>query len=280
MGALNIVHSWMCHNRQWLVLLTVSLLAACGGIPDARQLADRHELLLEQVAGGPFVLPVLLQPGLLPGRPLHVYLEGDGRPWLQRERAPNPTGRGTIALELMLADPQPALLLGRPCYHQQGVPLPPCEPGLWTGGRYSQPVLDALAAALEQLLAAYQPGSLVLVGHSGGGVLALLLAQQQTLPTTVVTVASNLDTAAWTEYHRHLPLRDSLNPALDIAPGTAFRQVHFAGGLDPVVPPATTARYRERHPDAEYHLLPGFDHSCCWVSEWPALLARVLGADN
>ncbi len=277
MGALNIEHSWWRHNRHCLLLLTASLLVACAGIPDARQLAERHGLRLEQVAGGPFVLPVLLQPGLAPQQPLHVYLEGDGRPWLHRERAANPTGRGTVALELMLADPRPALLLGRPCYHQQGQPPPPCEPGLWTEGRYSEPVLDALAAALQALIAEYQPAALVLVGYSGGGTLALLLAQRQTLPTTVITVASNLDTAAWTEHHRHLPLRDSLNPTLAIAPGAGFRQVHYAGARDMVVPPATTARYRERHPDAEYHLLPGFDHSCCWASAWPDLLARALG---
>ena len=276
MGALNIVHSPCRHKRQWLVLLTVSLLAACSGIPDARQLADRHGLSLRQVQGGPFLLPVLAQPDLPEGGALHVYLEGDGRPWLDRVRAHNPTGRSNIALELMLADPGPALLLGRPCYHQPGTPSPPCEPVLWTEGRYSQLVVDALANALEQLIAVHQPETLVLVGYSGGGVLALLLAQRQTLPTTVVTVASNLDTTTWTEHHRHLPLADSLNPALELAPGGAFRQVHLAGARDTVVPPATTVRYRERHPTAEHWLYEEFDHRCCWVKSWPELLERVL----
>lgn len=208
---------------------------------------------------------------------MHVYLAGDGRPWLGRERAPNPTGRGTMALELMLADPNPALLLGRPCYYQPGPPSAPCEPGLWTEGRYSQLVLNALADAVEQLVAEYQPKTLAFVGYSGGGVLALFLAQRQTLPTTVVTVATNLDTDAWTRHHRHLPLTGSLNPALGIAAGTDFRQVHLAGARDKVVPYATTARYRERHPEAEYWLHDDFDHRCCWVEAWPGLLSTVLG---
>lgn len=277
MGALNIVHSRCRHKRQWLVLLTVSLLAACSGIPDARQLADRHGLSLQQVHGGPFLLPVLARPDLPAGGALHVYLEGDGRPWLNRVRAHNPTGRSNVALELMLADPGPALLLGRPCYHQPGTPAPPCEPDLWTEGRYSQPVLEALAEAVGELLGKHRPASLVLVGYSGGGVLALLLAQQQTLPTTVVTVASNLDTEAWTEHHRHLPLTGSLNPAQEIAQGAAFRQVHLAGAHDAVVPPATTARYRERHPEAAYSLHEEFDHRCCWVDAWPGFLGEILG---
>ncbi len=280
MGVLNIVHSRSGHKRLWLVMLTVSLLGACSGIGDAQQLADRYELQLQQVPGGPFLLPVLARPELARGGRLHLYIEGDGRPWLGRERAVNPTGRGTIGLELMLADPNPSLLLGRPCYHQQGAPTSPCEPGLWTEARYSQVVLDALADAMQRLLAEYQPRSLVLVGFSGGGVLALLLAQQQTLPTTVITVSSNLDTAAWTEHHRHLPLTGSLNPTLEIAPGAAFRQVHLAGSRDSVVPPATTVGYRERHPAAEYWLYEDFDHSCCWVKAWPALLAQVLASSN
>lgn len=280
METLNIVHSWYGHKHRWLVLLTVSLLGACSAIPDAKQLAARHGLSHQEVAGGPFMLPVLARSEQPRGGRLHLYLEGDGRPWLGRERAANPTGRSTVALDLMLADPHPALLLGRPCYHQSGTPPSPCEPELWTGGRYSPTVLHALADAVQRLLAEYRPTSLVLVGYSGGGVLALLLAQQQALPTTVVTVASNLDTAAWTEYHRHLPLTGSLNPTLEIPADAAFRQVHLAGARDRVVPPATTIRYRERHPGAEYRLFKEFDHRCCWLEAWPGLLPRVLaGAD-
>lgn len=273
---MNIVHSSCGHKHRWLLLLAVTLLAACSGIPDAEQIADRRGLVLQQVPGGPFVLPALTRSSPLPGEALHVYLEGDGRPWLGRVRAPNPTGRSMVALELMLADPGPALFLGRPCYHQRGTPPPPCEAGLWTEGRYSQRVVDSLAEALAQLVAARQPDALVLVGYSGGGVLALLLAQKQTLPTTVVTVASNLDTDAWTEHHRHLPLAESLNPALDIAPGATFRQIHLAGARDTVVPPATTARYRAQHPEAKYLQREGFDHTCCWVQGWPELLRQVL----
>lgn len=280
MEASNIIHSWYGHKRRCLLLLTVSLVVACSGIPDAEQLAARHDLSLRQVPGGPFVLPVLARTEPVRGGRLHLYLEGDGRPWLGRERAANPTGRRTVALELMLADPHPALLLGRPCYHQPGTPSPPCEPDLWTEGRYSPAVLDALAEAVQRLLAEYQPASLVLVGYSGGGVLALLLAQRQTLPATVVTVASNLDTAAWTEHHRHLPLTGSLNPALEIEPGADFRQIHLAGTRDGVVPPATTVGYRERHPTAEYWLHEEFDHHCCWVEAWPGLLDRVLAGGD
>ena len=226
----------------------MSLVVACTGIPDAGQLAARHDLSLRQVPGGPFVLPVLARTEPVRGGRLHLYLEGDGRPWLGRERAANPTGRSTVALDLMLADPHPALLLGRPCYHQPGTPSPPCEPDLWTEGRYSPAVLDALAEAVQRLLAEYRPASLVLVGYSGGGVLALLLAQRQTLPTT--------------------------------EPRAAFRQVHLAGGRDRIVPPATTARYRERHPDAEYRLRADFDHHCCRVEAWPGLLDRVLAGGD
>ena len=52
------------------------------------------------------------------GITLHVYLAGDGTPWLERYRiAPEPTPRRPLTLQLMAHDSSPSVLLGRPCYH-------------------------------------------------------------------------------------------------------------------------------------------------------------------
>lgn len=255
-------------------MLIASLLAACSSVPDATDLAGRHNMPLSHVEAGDFRLPVL---GTLPtgGGELRVYLPGDGIPWRGHRPSDNPTGRRHIALELLLRDPVPAVLLGRPCYLQDTLDSA-CEPALWTHARYSETVVAALDRALQELIAQGRASSLLLIGYSGGGTLATLLGARQSLPTTVVTIAANLDTEAWTRHHRHLPLNASLNPARDLPLNTALRQMHFLGENDQVVPAHTLAAYQARHPGATWLPQPGFDHRCCWVEAWPALLDEAL----
>ncbi|HEY7776580.1 MAG TPA: hypothetical protein VIC02_08560 [Kineobactrum sp.] len=220
------------------------------------------------------MLPVFSPGGPTSGTSLHVYLAGDGTPWRGRKVSTNPTGHAAIAMELMQQDSAPAILLGRPCYYLEALPAN-CLPELWTSARYSARVVASMQAGLETVLAEQQPQSLLLVGYSGGGVLALLLAREQTLPTTVVTVAANLDTSAWTDHYGHLPLTASLNPAAVIPRETDFHQIHLSGGLDQVVPRSTTARYRERHATAHYLHYETFDHRCCWTRHWEDILATI-----
>ncbi|HEX5842482.1 MAG TPA: hypothetical protein VFY62_08380, partial [Pseudomonas sp.] len=42
------------------------------------------------------------------------------------------------------------------------------------------------------------------------------------------------------------------------------------------VPTAVAAHFVARH-GGRLERLPGFDHACCWVRHWPALLARAEG---
>lgn len=177
---------------------------------------------------------------------------------------------------MMLADPLPTLYLGRPCYHG-GAERPPCETRLWTSGRYSETVVDALAMAIDHIMRRYQPARLSLVGYSGGGTLAVLVASRlpMAVELEVITVAANLDPQAWTRFHGLLPLSDSLNP-VDAVPSPApFRQVHLVGSGDERVPRQTIRRYVERQPQAQVLDVEGFGHVCCWVEHWPQLLADI-----
>lgn len=258
-----------------MFLLIVSLLAGCAAQPDAESLARDHDIPLSYIRADGFRLPVLGAPATSSGE-LRVYLPGDGVPWRRHEPSANPTGRRHVALELLLRDPAPSVLLGRPCYLQRQLDAA-CDPELWTAGRYSETVVSALDQALNMLIARSGARSLLLIGYSGGGTLATLLGARQRLPTIVVTIAANLDIEAWTRHHRHLPLSTSLNPAREIPAGAYFPQLHFYGEADQVVPPDTLSAYRERHPTATWIPQPGFDHRCCWIEAWPKLLETALG---
>ncbi|TXS96730.1 lipase family protein [Parahaliea maris] len=152
-----------------------------------------------------------------------------------------------------------------------------CTPTLWTSGRYSETVINSMADALaKQLDANPSIREIVLIGYSGGGNLAVLLAPRLagSVPVSVVTIAANLDTVAWSAHHRVLPLQDSLNPAEQQASG--LQEMHFQGAEDTVVPPATSAAYFQRHPQARSVTVEAFDHRCCWAQQWPQLLQQAL----
>lgn len=206
------------------------------------------------------------------GEPLHVYLEGDGTPWLAPGRpSTDPTPRNPVAFELLLLDPGPALLLARPCTHGLASTTG-CHPLIWTHRRYAPEVVASLAAALRHL-AGEQP--IVLIGFSGGGVLAWLLAERLPNCVALVTLASNLDVEQWRLEQGYSPLIGSLNPATRPPLRPQLIAWYLFGADDQNVTPLLAQRWQRRHPTARVELLPGVDHRCCWSHRWPRLLREL-----
>jgi pimeloyl-ACP methyl ester carboxylesterase len=206
---------------------------------------------------------------------LHVYLEGDGTPWLGPGRpAEDPTPREPLALRLMALDPAPALYLGRPCYMGLHRSLG-CHPWHWTHGRYGEPVVASLAAVLERLLDDGTASELVLIGYSGGGALVMLLAERVPRVHTLVTVAGNLEVDRWARLHGYSPLRGSLNPADRSPLPPHVRQWHWLGDKDRDVPPDLVLPVVAREGSARVEVLENVDHRCCWEALWPQLLQAM-----
>lgn len=213
-------------------------------------------------------LNALAQTSGLLDKDLHVYLDGDGTPWEQeRWPADDPTARNPMILRLMAMDNSPAMLLGRPCYHGLSHALG-CEGRLWTSKRYAREIVESMAAALTSWLHTHPFKHLILIGHSGGGTLATLLVEQIAEVHTVVTLAANLDVAAWCRFHDAEPLLDSLNPMTEKPLPPYIKQFHLAGAQDKVVPAQLIESYAKRQPDAVYLRFLELDHSCCWETIW------------
>lgn len=210
---------------------------------------------------------------------LHVYLEGDGSPWRHRTIImPDPTPRSPLMLKLMAIDPHLAAYLGRPCYNGTSND-PGCDNSLWTSGRYSKAVVQSMAAAIRSLAKRLQVSELWLLGHSGGGTLAMLLAAEVEEVTKVVTVAGNLDTDAWTDFHNYTKLYSSANPAKLPALRETVTQWHLLGARDRVIPSSLVRNAIARQRTAHTFLLPGYSHGCCWAQVWPTVL-EALHADD
>lgn len=200
---------------------------------------------------------------------LFVYLEGDGRPWRGSQPAADPTTRKPVALQLLAQTRFPAIYVSRPCYQEMNDPE--CTPSSWTDARYSETIVSSMASAIGK---ASGGRKLILVGYSGGGTLALLLAERLPDVDGVITIGANLDTDAWTTRRNFLPLAGSINPAMS-QQAHPWPEVHFQGRQDIIVPPSTTERYFERYPAARREQVDGFDHVCCWVERWPELLEEA-----
>jgi pimeloyl-ACP methyl ester carboxylesterase len=259
--------------------LTAALLGAgCGTVPERFDRAAAAAGLQRSEIAGLGFSHALYRPSRanLAKGPLHVYLTGDGRPHIRPTLpARDPTPRRPVVLDLMALDPAPRLLLGRPCYHGLAG-APGCGPYLWTLGRYGEDVVASMAAALERLAPEGRP--IVLIGFSGGGALAVLLARRLPQVVGVVTLAGNLDPDAWTDLRGHSRLSGSLNPTAGGALRKGLAQHHYAGAEDRNVPPYLVRRSALKL-GGRVRVLADTSHARGWSRHWPALLDGLRGGE-
>jgi pimeloyl-ACP methyl ester carboxylesterase len=248
-----------------------------GGCTSAGQRLDQRAreagLEIVHLAAGEFPSIVYLKrsaAGHHANEPLTIFIESDGVPWLGRTPSDDPTTRQPVALEMLMRSPAPAAYVTRPCYNSRRSDK--CNVELWTGARYSSEVVESLVATVREAQHRVGAERVALIGYSGGGSLAVLIAERLENVVSVVTVAANLDTDAWTDHHHYLRLSQSLNPALSNKPHP-WPELHLRGANDLVVPLATTERYFARYPQAQQRTVEGFDHVCCWVRDWPTISA-------
>jgi pimeloyl-ACP methyl ester carboxylesterase len=206
---------------------------------------------------------------------LHVYIEGDGSPWrTTTEVSHDPTPRQPIVLDLMAMDPAPALYLGRACY-LGFADEPPCAPRLWTSERYGERVVGSMSAALKCVLEGLPSLAITFIGHSGGGTLALLLAERFPNTRAVVTLAGNLDHRAWTDSHGYTPLTLSLNPTDRPALAPNVKELHVVGGADRNISFAMGRRYFAAHAHARVLRIDDLEHTGGWRRHWPGILRSL-----
>ncbi len=268
-----------------LPLFGALLLAACASIPapearrqQAAALAQGQNWQALELQAGIFRLQAYATE--TQSQELTIYLEGDGFAWLNsRHPSADPTPLDPLALRLALTQPGGnAAYLGRPCQYL-GVAQAPCAKRYWTNARFAEEVVHSLDQAIDQLQARAGAKHLVLVGYSGGGALALLLAARRDDVARVVTVAGNLDHAAWTRQHRVSPLVGSLNPAALRLRLIDVEQIHLVGEQDQVVAPQLVEDFVAGYPanhHARIRVLPGYDHRCCWARDWAQLWQREI----
>lgn len=254
-----------------LLSLTLSACASLGARQEtADSIASAAGLTPTLVKAGSFQLKSYQR--IADRGEVHVYIEGDGLAWLSRTRpSPNPTPTNPVALRLAAQDgARNVVYLARPC---QYVPLKHCAPDYWRQKRYAPEVVAGYMQALDAL--GFE--NMHLIGYSGGGGIAALLAEGRTDVRSLRTVAGNVDTEAFSALHRVSPMQGSLNPAADASRLSALPQMHFIGGADEVVPAALFTRYQAQVGArcSTLHTVPQASHEDGWAERWTALLAQA-----
>ncbi len=203
-----------------------------------------------------------------------VYLDGDGNSWVSDGRvSADPTPRHPLALELLAADGYCGLYLARPCTFGAAQSDPACGPGTWTVERYSERVLVSLQRAIR--LAVPEDVRIVLVGYSGGGLLAAHLAQRMPEVDALVTLGANLDLDAWIRHHGYTEALARATPRLPARLRPELEQHHVLGARDDVSPAEFTKAWARRQSKVNLIVLEEADHRCCWVEAWRGIREAI-----
>lgn len=205
-----------------------------------------------------------------------IYIEGDGLGYISKSRpSKDPTPIDPVMLRLAASDKRPGVAyLARPCQYTGGENARNCQSDLWTLGRFSEDVVAATSHAIDQLMAQSGSSRLALVGYSGGGDIAVLVAARRPDVDWVITVASPLDIDAFTQYHKVAAMQGSLNPTLYAASLTNIPQTHYVGEADKIVPAAILRSYLSALPEtgcAKLAIENDVDHHQGWLDIWPRL---------
>lgn len=270
-----------CRPRTPAVAL-LALLAGCAGfdrVGTADRLAAPAQMTRSLVRTGTFVLTAYAR-NRDAGAPWVVYIEGDGLAWRSRtEVSPDPTPLAPVGLRLAALDPSPNVLyLARPCQYTPFDVDRRCREEYWTGRRFAEEVVASMNDAIERTLRGNSRG-VRLVGYSGGGAVAALIAARRPDVIDLRTVAGNLDHVALNRHHDVTPLKGSLNAA-DVAERLArLPQLHLVGGRDTIVVPSVVESYARRAGDRRcirIQRVEGASHEDGWTEVWPSALRRPL----
>lgn len=210
------------------------------------------------------------------GEPLTVYIEGDGYGFSRNGISVDPSPRSSTVMELAALDPHDNVAyLARPCQYSPGDLATVCDSKYWSYARYSEPVVNSLNQAIAKLKRRIKAREINLIGYSGGGALAILIASRRHDISSIRTVAGNLDLKAMDQHHHTPPLHESLDPLSFASSVQHIPQLHFVGADDKIVPKQVAFNFAKaaKLPNNSVIILPKVTHNKGWNKRWLQLLA-------
>jgi dienelactone hydrolase len=173
---------------------------------------------------------------------------------------------------------EPVAWIARPCQYLRKGEANRCGKKYWSSHRFSEYVINSINQAVDQLKEKSKRSKVVLIGFSGGGAVAALVAARRSDVAGVVTIAGNLDHKWVNSHHGVTQLSGSLNPINIATRLSTTPQIHFVGKKDKVIPSQVATRFIKRGSAdlCAEKILVDATHLKGWVERWRLLLDRWL----
>lgn len=271
-------------KRGWVILPLILLTACADLVANADSIAQPSGLHRTQVKTNPFILTAYTKI-TDKTQPVNVYIEGDGLAWVSvSQPSVDPTPRKALALSMAASDKSSNVIyIARPCQFTSMELDHRCNVDYWTDKRFSEEVISSVNQALNKLLDNNQNAKINLIGYSGGGGVAVLVAARRSDVVSIRTVAGNLDHVELHRINKVSQLSGSLN-AIDEAKKVAtIPQLHFIGTEDEIVTPAIAQKFQKASGDTKcIHLkmIENATHETGWTEIWPSLLNQLPKCDG
>ena len=231
---------------------------------------------------GIFELAGMMRTGTTPETALVVYIEGDGHTLNENnELTDDPTPETPLSFLLAVSDPAPKLLylarIGQFNKRNTGNDYKK----YWGNARFSVEAVLAANQAIDRAKSMAKAEKIHLIGFSGGGGLAVILAEQRKDVASLVTVAGLLDTGWWVQEYLPSKVRKdysgafslSINPADHAAKISGLPQMHFSGSKDTEIPMEMVDSFEEKTPFLFFrHIILPCGHNEGWTAIWPQVL--------
>ncbi|MGE4658394.1 MAG: alpha/beta hydrolase [Gammaproteobacteria bacterium] len=265
---------------SFFILSLLLLLAGCAGTSVesrweiARALAKAGAFTYSEIATTTFTFATYGRIGF--SEEVTVYIEGDGFAYSTlSEISTNPTPLNPTGLKLATLDGgESVIYLARPCQYVDLEAERFCSNKYWSSHRFSEEVISAYEQALDKIKNIVGATSFHLVGYSGGGAVAVLIAANRADIVSVRTVAGYLDHVALNERMGVSALTGSLDPMRVAMALKGIPQIHYAGANDKVIPPWVVEKFVAAVDDPKcvrFLSLDRVGHERGWSKHWEKL---------
>lgn len=268
--------------KNLLIIFFILFFTACSNknlsvenrIQNANNFAKQNNLEVKIISSSYFN-HYIIEDKNLSCKEANIYIEGDGLAWLNKTTvSANPTPINQNFLELLKYDNSCKIYIARPC---QYINSNSCNLEYWTNKRFSKEVIDSFDEVLNILKNEKSIEKFNLIGFSGGGAVAALLASKRDDIKNLVTIAGNLDIDKWTKLHNISPLEGSLNPSEITSSLELTKQFHLIGKIDDVVPKEVFFSYYNKFHNKNNisYKIVNASHNCCFNEDFKIILDKI-----
>lgn len=210
-------------------------------------------------------------------QPVNVYVDGDIGGLAPAGPGATATPDDTLTLRLAELDPSDnVVFISRPCQFNKQDTF--CTEKQTQNTRYADLVYSSVNRALNYVLAKVPHPQLNLIGYSGGGAIAAVLAARRHDVATLRTLAGNLDPNGNGRLHGIDPENDFVDP-IEVAPKLALiPQEHYVGSADASIPPELTENFVDSiglSYCAKVTTIPDATHKTGWEEAWKTGVNRI-----